>query len=167
MILTFIFLLNLFSIVYAIKNDRYDIADVLWGLNILLFCLNYVDFDFSSFNLNYLSIIFVLIWGLRLSYHIGFRFLKKNVQDQRYVDLIKTSKNNLFKISKVFFLQIILAFLMSATFWNFDPLTLSKWSILLGGLLFIIGFGFEVVVMVVVFERNCCAVTCRKRIREF
>jgi len=145
MILTLILFLNLCSIIYAVRNDRYDIADVLWGLNILLFCLNYVNFDFSSFKLNYLSIIFVLIWGLRLSLHIGLRFLKKKVQDQRYVDLTKLSKNNFFKVSKVFFLQIVLAFLMSATFWNIDSLTLSKWSVLIGGLLFIVGFGFEVV----------------------
>ncbi|MBI96670.1 steroid 5-alpha reductase [bacterium] len=145
MILSSIAILNALSILYAVKKHRYDIADVLWGLNILLFCIyfstsNIVMFDYSS-----LSILFVFIWGLRLSIHIGMRFLKKTSQDQRYVDLVKSSKNAFFKISKVFLLQIFLAILMSAVFWNSTEAYNLSWNIILGTLLFIFGFGFEVI----------------------
>lgn len=145
MILSSIVIINALSIFYAAKNDRYDIADVLWGLNILLFCMYFSSSNIFMFDYSSLSILFVFIWGLRLFIHIGLRFLKKTSQDQRYVDLVKSSKNIFFKISKVFLLQIILAILMSAAFWNSTEVYNLSWNIILGVLLFIFGFGFEVI----------------------
>jgi len=144
MILILIAFINIVSIIYAAKNDRYDIADVLWGINILLFCLNFSDLNSLVFNSESLAVLFVLIWGLRLFIHIGLRFLKKKSQDQRYVDLVKTSKNTLSKVSKVFLLQLVLAFLMSATFWNLESIHISNWNVIAGCFIFAFGFAFEI-----------------------
>lgn len=144
MILTIAILINLLSIAYAAVKDRYDIADVLWGINITLAC-GYFAFKQGFTGLEWLSIGLVFIWGSRLSFHIGSRFLKKKTQDIRYENLVKNHKFLITKISKVFLLQILLAILMSATFWNINSISSISWNIIIGLTLFIIGFGFEVV----------------------
>ena len=144
MILVIALLINLSSIIYATLKNRYDIADVLWGINIILSC-SYFAFKQNLTGLNLFSIGLVFIWGSRLAFHIGSRFLKKKSQDIRYENLVKNHKFLITKISKVFLLQILLAILMSGTFWNIENANYVSWNLIIGLILFIIGFGFEVV----------------------
>lgn len=138
-------LLIIGSVIGFIKN-RHDIADVMWGLWFVAFAIeNFLAVP----NYNFQSIILLLmvfIWGLRLSAHIGKRFLKKSSMDKRYVELLKRS-SPLIIFFKVYILQAILAFvvLSPVTLFFIQQESTFLPIFALGVAVFLIGFGFEVI----------------------
>lgn len=85
---------------------RIDSVDIAWGLGfIYLAIIGYLIFS-SKELIPTIGLILVIIWGLRLSLHIGFRFATKS-EDSRYKMYRKKWQKNL-NISvflKIFLLQ--------------------------------------------------------------
>lgn len=68
--------------VIAVATKRNDVADIAWGLGFVL--MSWMGFAFSDFSLRSIIVsTLVTIWGLRLSWHIARRNLKKS-EDHRY-----------------------------------------------------------------------------------
>jgi len=140
------FLVILTSFLYAQAKNRFDIADVIWGPAIAIF----TTFHFSKIlqpSINQIIILcLVWIWALRLYFHIGNRFIKKDTQDARYTELLSSIKDSkLKKFIKVFFVQGFLAFIMSFILKETTGNNLLDFRLLSGVLIFVIGFIFEIV----------------------
>lgn len=68
--------------IVALALKRNDVADIAWGMGFIL--LSWVSFFFSEGSLRSLCVsILVTVWGLRLSFYITRRNLKKP-EDARY-----------------------------------------------------------------------------------
>ena len=109
----FIYFLLLFALGQVIKNN--SIVDIAWGLGFVIIA---VYTFFASENItfkNSLVTTLILLWGLRLSYHIGKRNIGKP-EDYRYVNMRKSwgKKYILIKaFMQVYFLQLVLMFIIS------------------------------------------------------
>lgn len=83
----------LFGFLVSRVAKRNDVADILWGLGfVLIAVVNAITMDSLSF-LGRLVLFFVLLWGVRLSLHIGIRAAKKP-EDQRYANWRKEWGNS-------------------------------------------------------------------------
>lgn len=111
-----IFLLMNASSFFAIRLQRNDIADVVWGPGFFISGLALLIFKVisdPSFQVN-TRIICVLtmvgMWALRLFFHIGVRNLRKSNEDARYVKMRKAWGNSwkLKSYTHVFMLQGLL-----------------------------------------------------------
>jgi steroid 5-alpha reductase family enzyme len=139
----FFFLIFLLSV----KLDKYSTVDIFWGLSIVFNALILSLFFFNQLTYNFIFVsVGVFIWGVRLSYHLGRRNLKKP-EDFRYVDMRKKwgSKIKRNAYLKVFITQGFFSFLMSlalvgALLINRVPHPL--W-ILFAGLIYLTGLVFE------------------------
>jgi steroid 5-alpha reductase family enzyme len=133
-----------FLVAYTIKRN--DVADAAWGLG---FVVASVIGLFSTQNFSFSSLlvaIMVIIWGLRLSWHIGIRNSKKS-EDYRY----RAWRDNwgkwfaLRSYLQIFIFQGLLMLLIATpvfiiyNYSNFGlhPLTLA------GSLFWVFGFLFE------------------------
>jgi steroid 5-alpha reductase family enzyme len=139
----FFFLIFLLSV----KLDKYSTVDIFWGLSIVFNALILSLFFFNQLTFNFIFVsIGVFLWGVRLSYHLGRRNLKKP-EDFRYVNMRKKwgSKIKRNAYLKVFITQGFFSFLMSlvlvgALLVNRVPHPL--W-ILFAGVIFLTGLVFE------------------------
>jgi steroid 5-alpha reductase family enzyme len=93
---------------------RNDIADVMWGPGIFLSALvAYMITDAGSL----LTLSLIFLWALRISTHIGRRFINKKEEDFRYATWRKTWKYFYVRsFFQVFLLQGFLMFLVSSSF---------------------------------------------------
>lgn len=78
----FFFVTLLYGIAVLIKRN--DIADVGWGLGILLVALVSYSTTPEPSPLQYALSVLVSFWGLRLALRIGVRNFKKDEEDYRY-----------------------------------------------------------------------------------
>ncbi|NCT54712.1 DUF1295 domain-containing protein [Candidatus Falkowbacteria bacterium] len=103
-IIAIIFFMHFWFVYAAIKN-RNDVADVAWGLGFILLALIGVLMNPEAKNI--IIFLLVLIWGLRLAYHIGSRFLKHTKEDSRYQKMRETWRGSMVFNSwyRVFMLQ--------------------------------------------------------------
>jgi steroid 5-alpha reductase family enzyme len=92
---------------------RNDIADVMWGPGIFLSALTaYI----TSGGGPYVPLLIVFFWALRISIHIGKRFISKKKEDFRYALWRKTWKHFYVRsFFQVFLLQGALMFLVSSS----------------------------------------------------
>lgn len=93
---------------------RIDTVDISWGLG-FIYAAVISYFVFGSNGLApFLGLLFVIVWGLRLSIHIGSRLVKKS-EDPRYkIYRDKWSKNLNFNVyTRIFLLQGLLIALIS------------------------------------------------------
>jgi steroid 5-alpha reductase family enzyme len=67
----------------ALKIKRNDVADIAWGLGFLWIVL-YAALNSPITPFNFLVYVFVSLWAVRLSMHIGIRNYKKEKEDFRY-----------------------------------------------------------------------------------
>lgn len=143
-LLIFDFFLFLLSV--ALKKQ--DIADVFWGIKFIIISL--VALLLSSEVSIYGLIIFfiVLIWGVRLSIHIGLRNLKKG-EDPRYKEISKDWGSFFYPRSFLqnFVFQSILAIAVTLPVINTIIFTKSMSNVFLffGLLIWAFGFMFEVI----------------------
>lgn len=90
----------------AIVLKRNSLADVLWGLVIAIstyYCATRLDFRALQTTI---IASFMMLWGARLSLHIGVRFIRKKAEDPRYKALSKNWHNYyLQSYLRVFLLQ--------------------------------------------------------------
>lgn len=67
----------------ALKLKRNDVADIAWGLGFVWLVL-YAGYFSGITYFNKLVYGSIILWGLRLSIHIGFRSFRKKEEDFRY-----------------------------------------------------------------------------------
>lgn len=116
---------------------RNDLADVMWGLAFII-----IAFNLSS---NILALSMISLWGLRLSLHIGLRFLKHENEDQRYQNFRKNwgSWQAAGAFIQVFALQGLLSLLISLPIFYYPELKEFTLINYIGVSIFAIGLGFE------------------------
>lgn len=139
--------MNTWFIVSLIKK-RNDVADVAWGLGFVL--MAWASFFFApNFTSKQLLVnILVSIWGFRLSWHIYVRN-KANAEDYRYLAWRKEWGKYFYIRSyfQVYILQGICLFLvaMPVIFINKQYHHALCWLDLLGVMVWLVGFYFEVI----------------------
>ncbi len=141
--------MSLWFVISFVKR-RNDLADIAWGLGFVMIVLITSFFSYPLNDKATLIAILIVIWGLRLSFHIYLRNKDKS-EDYRYEQMKKGWGNNFFLKTyiEVFLLQGIFMLLISlpavyAIFYRrlFEQ---NDYVVLLGLLLWIIGFSFEVI----------------------
>lgn len=130
---------------YAWKRKRNDVADVAWGLGFILLAL--IAAFFAPTPRVVLIAILVSIWGSRLAYHIGSRFLRSDTEDRRYTEMREAWQGNkIFKswtrvfLLQGFFLVLVAAPIVLAPLQAPTPLSVFN---LAGILVWLFGLGFE------------------------
>lgn len=102
-----------FWFIVSILLKRNDIADVAWGMGYVGLCI-YLYFTQMSSEVGHLVYLLVLIWGGRLSLHIGIRNSKKK-EDFRYNQWRKDWGANFYWRSylQVYLFQVFLLLMIS------------------------------------------------------
>jgi steroid 5-alpha reductase family enzyme len=127
---------------------RNDVADVAWGLGFVVVAVLVItksdNFSLTSIITTYL----ILIWGIRLSWHIGSRNLKK-AEDFRY-KVWRDSWGKWFYLRsyfQVFILQGFLMLIISTPIIVIDTYSVKGIFpfVMIGGALWIFGFIFETI----------------------
>lgn len=140
---------QLIAFCLAVKYQRIDIVDVFWGISfiaiVLALWLHASPLHFVTAAVS----MMVVAWGGRLSWHIGQRFARSAVQDERYTELVSKwpTKNRIVQASyKIFLLQALLATIISLpviVLFAFRPY--GDWLMYVGGSIWVVGFIMEVV----------------------
>ena len=145
-IFIFIYMSVFFIVAQKIKNN--SIVDVAWGLGFVL--ISIITYIYNGvFNIiNLLPNILVVIWGLRLAFHIFKRNFKKE-EDFRYAKWRK-DWGTFFLIRsylQIFMLQGFFMFIISLPIIYNNSLNIKELSIInyFGIIVWIIGFLFEAV----------------------
>ncbi len=148
-LLSFLFVLAYMHLwfVFAVWKKRNDVADIAWGVGfVVLAWASYFfigTFTLTSFIVNFL----VTIWGLRLAWHIGGRFVSSHEEDHRYKAWREEWGKTVFIRSylQVFMLQGVFLFLISLPILFIHKFSLNTfhWSLFLGVGIWLIGFVFE------------------------
>lgn len=152
-----VFGLQTIAFLLSVKTGKNSIADVFWGLThaiaaawiILPLASAFIDFNPLLMLANPSTLIasFSIIWGLRLSWHIGRRFVSKKAEDPRYTEMTK-NWNNYFLRSylQVFLLQGLLILLMlSALIVSLSHSTIPNlYFVGVGAAVWLFGFGVEI-----------------------
>lgn len=138
-----IFLSIAFAIAY--KNRRYDLIDSFWGATFVVITLvGLANISSAAFVMSLL----VIVWGMRLSYHILRRFLKSREEDKRYVHLRQNWRGNitLNMFLRVYIVQAILATIICISIIVLQHAKLEwSWPVWLGIGVWAVGFFFETV----------------------
>lgn len=102
-----------FWYVLSLIFKRNDIADVAWGLGYALLSI-YLYFTQATEGLTQLVYLLVVIWGLRLSFHIGIRNARKK-EDFRYKQWREDWGSTFYWRSylQVYILQVLLLLIIS------------------------------------------------------
>lgn len=145
----FIVLFAYFFIVFIIgqilKNN--SIVDIAWGLGYVIGAL-YTFFRGNTFMQKSTFItIAIVIWGLRLTYHIGKRNIGKP-EDYRYVEMRKKWGDSFPKVKaffKVYMVQFVIMFIVSlpVTFGNSTEFQSFRWFNYIGIICWATGLFFE------------------------
>lgn len=145
MLIVFVYMSAVFILALILKNN--SIVDIFWGIGFILLTafslLNSGSMDIKKVIVSFL----ILMWGLRLSIHIFIRN-KGREEDFRYANWRRTWKNFVLRsFLQIFMLQ---GFFMLVIAWpvlhinHGDSVDFGIIDIL-GILIFLIGFTFEVV----------------------
>lgn len=85
---TFVWMTITFAIARHLR--RLDVADAAWGINFIIIAALGVWFNRDGLTLGSVQVLvlgMVLLWGVRLSLHIGQRLVHEKTQDARYTAL--------------------------------------------------------------------------------
>ncbi|MBC1926149.1 DUF1295 domain-containing protein, partial [Listeria innocua] len=137
----------LWFIISKVKG-KYSLVDIAWGGGFVVVAWTGFLTTFSITAQSITILILVTLWGVRLFCHLARRYWNKP-EDYRYVNMRKrwgTTLVNLKAFLNVFVLQVVLLFIIALpithTFAN-ESVDFAWWQIL-GIILWIIGFIFEV-----------------------
>ncbi|HTK39458.1 MAG TPA: DUF1295 domain-containing protein [Patescibacteria group bacterium] len=131
----------------AMRQKRVDIVDVFWGLSFIVIALCGYALSPEYTLSGTIVALLVVVWGLRLSWHIYRRFRRSSEQDPRYTDIIHAMPTRMRALQiyvRIFFVQAVLAWIISIpvlvaeVYGSTDMLWLG-----LGVIVWIIGFMFE------------------------
>lgn len=146
--LVIIIYMSLFYLL-SVKKKNYGLVDIGWGFGFIVISLTSLSFNFNSLHLKLLiPNILVLLWGLRLSYHLFKRNFNKE-EDYRYKEMRNRwgDKANLNAFFKVFMLQGLLMYIVSLPIIinNLYQTELFDQYIYIGIIVWVIGYIFEVI----------------------
>ncbi len=138
--------------IFSMVKDDNSYVDVAWGLGFILAAV--VSFFLGtgqiSFNPSLLLTSLVLVWGTRLSYHLGKRVLKMSEEDYRYQEMRDKWDN--FYISSFFKVYLLQAAILMVVVSPVIYVNLSGFNVfqlypvlVLGLLVWVTGFFFETV----------------------
>ena len=149
-LISFLFLLVYFSVFFLIgqKIKNNSIVDFGLGLGFILVALiNILNTQEITVALVVISSL-ILLWGTRLSYHIGKRNFGKG-EDYRYVEMRKKwgNKEKINAFFKVYMLQAFIMYIVSfpIIFVSNYPLENFSYFSMIGRFVWVIGFAFEVI----------------------
>lgn len=140
---------QLVAFVYAMRLRRVDLVDAAWGVSFIavVAALQVAQPTVNGWTL--VVDMLVLLWGLRLSWHIYGRFRRSSKQDERYTEIMSRwpEKNRgLQTFIKIFLLQALLATVISL------PVIVTHVSqpdtmlvAIVGLVVWVVGFVFETV----------------------
>lgn len=142
---------NLFFLIAQIRKNN-GLADMAWGLGFVVVAITSLVYQGTYDSIPSLVVtLLVLIWGLRLFFYIGLRNWSKP-EDFRYVDMRKRWKTHVMLKAYVYvfmlqmsFLYIISLPIQFASFYTSELSTLSLIIVVIGAVLWLIGFYFEAV----------------------
>lgn len=143
-----VFILQTLAFIEGRKLERYDIADISWGIGFVLVSgISYIATPVQSLSA-FIIVCLVSIWGIRLSTHIYKRH-KKTKEDNRYVTLRAewTKYPKLQIYTKIFLLQgfllmlVAIPILVNIVFGN--TIQINSLPFIVGISIWIIGFSFE------------------------
>jgi steroid 5-alpha reductase family enzyme len=141
------------SIIYFVSRrlGRLDIVDIAWGPSFIVIALTTVLLGREQGPSGWLLwgiTVMVSVWGARLAWHIGRRFLRSTSQDTRYTELSKQWRRpEVESFLKVFMLQAVLAVIVSIPViyinaWGYD--NASPW-LYIGIMLWLFGLTYETI----------------------
>ncbi|MFA7367515.1 MAG: DUF1295 domain-containing protein [Bacilli bacterium] len=150
LILVLLYFIILFVIAQKINNN--SIVDIGWGFGYVLISLYTIIYHVINNSLTLLIGIvtgLVILWGLRLFLYIGIRNFKKP-EDYRYVNMRKKWEGKniyLQAFFKVFMIQAMFMLIISMPIYVAvaSVKVVSNVFIIIGTVLFLIGFYFEAV----------------------
>ncbi|MDW7669337.1 MAG: DUF1295 domain-containing protein [Bacillota bacterium] len=136
----FIYFLLFFIAGQILKNN--SIVDIGWGFGFVIVAFVMIINNFSIERL--LITAMVSLWGLRLFYHILKRNLGKE-EDFRYQDMRKKwgKKQVINAFFKVYMIQGVFMFLISMTVLTYGDSINNTILVLIGLIVFVVGFYFE------------------------
>jgi steroid 5-alpha reductase family enzyme len=146
-ILLFSFFLLLFFIGQWLKNNA--IVDIGWGLGFVLIAwYTFLRLDQTS-SANWLIVVLVSFWGLRLAYHVARRNWRKP-EDFRYQEMRKKWGSKLPALKallNVYMTQMVLMFIIALPiiFINRYTQTAFKPTVWIGFWVWFLGYCFEVI----------------------
>ena len=133
----------------ALARQRFDLVDTAWGLTFIAIATAAFVSGPHNFGLNPATVVvgLVYVWGIRLAWHIGRRFLRSTHTDERYVELMKKWRGNpaLNAYVRIYGVQSLLALLVSIPVIHICISQELAWNIWtqLGVLVWAVGFWCE------------------------
>ncbi|PCS05424.1 hypothetical protein RU86_GL000803 [Lactococcus piscium] len=126
-----------------------SIVDIAWGLGFIVVALTGFLVHQNATPASVITLILVVIWGLRLAIHLGKRNIGKG-EDYRYVNMRKRWGSKYARLKaflNVFVLQGVLLMIVSLPILlvNTGTSTVVGWWTILGIIIWVIGFGYEVI----------------------
>ncbi|MFZ1487681.1 MAG: DUF1295 domain-containing protein [Candidatus Saccharimonas aalborgensis] len=97
-------------------KKRYDSVDVAWGMAILASVIVQIPFHFTQSTVAIAASACICLWALRLSFHIGKRWLHAKTEDPRYVALKKQWPKRFVGLQtffRIYLVQAVLAVIVS------------------------------------------------------
>ncbi len=153
-----IFLIQTVAFALSVWTDKNSIADIFWGGTIAVVAAWTIAPLFIFIASRSPSLILLIpslvvgiltvIWGVRLSTHIGLRFLKKKKEDPRYAKMSANwNQYYLRSYLQVFLLQgaLMLAMLTPVISTTIKAPTNNFYFLGAGALLWLFGFLFEII----------------------
>lgn len=117
-IIGFLAALTFLTIVFVVahRSKRYDLIDSAWGVSCMVITLTSLALHTSTIS-SYKIVVtgLLLLWGMRLSWHIFGRFRRSSEQDKRYTTLMQSWSGHLGRNAylRIYVVQALLASLVS------------------------------------------------------
>ena len=142
-----IYFIALFLLAQVLGDN--SIVDIAWGLGFIVVAGTGFLVNQNATPASVITLILVVIWGLRLAIHLGKRNIGKG-EDYRYVNMRKRWGSKYARLKaflNVFVLQGVLLMIVSLPILlvNTGTSTVVGWWTILGIILWVIGFGYEVI----------------------
>jgi steroid 5-alpha reductase family enzyme len=134
---------------WATFKKRLDYVDIAWGGGFIAVVITELLRHKDSMNIAQAIIcVCVVLWGARLSLHLGRWVFSNNIEDPRYAEIRKNWKGSVLlrSYTNIFLLQAVLVWLISLplmSLWQSDLKTTS--GVFLGLAIWIIGFIYETI----------------------
>lgn len=142
-----IYFIALFLLAQVLGDN--SIVDIAWGLGFIVVAGTGFLVHQNATPASVITLILVVIWGLRLAIHLGKRNIGKG-EDYRYVNMRKRWGSKYARLKaflNVFVLQGVLLMIVSLPILlvNTGTSTVVGWWTILGIIIWVLGFGYEVI----------------------
>lgn len=147
MLVVCIYFIVLFLLAQVLADN--SIVDIAWGLGFIVVAVTGFLVNQHATPASVITLVLVVVWGLRLAIHLGKRNIGKG-EDYRYVNMRKRWGSKYARLKaflNVFVLQGVLLLIVSLPILlvNTGTSTVVGWWTVLGIIIWVIGFGYEVI----------------------